>query len=202
MPPAHQSLLRKAASRGNAARSILDLFRQAWSGAYRPEGDANEADCLVAFSFGGVRQGDTIRPGASNTALACYAHEHFGHLPMILQGEIADACGTGPSVPGTWRIDRHRRPGRYLDTHEVAAQARQIMEQQGWETAVVLAHGHHMPRAAAVCRKLGLGTVVPPGLEYIPFCPDSFQRWTCSRLLWYRREVGAIVYYRFWKMWI
>jgi hypothetical protein len=202
MPPAHQSLPRKAASRAATGRSILGLFRQAWSGAYRPEGNADEADCLLAFSFGGVRQGDTIRPGASNAALARYAHEHFGHLPMILQGEIADACGPRPSGPGTWRIDRHRCPGRYLDTHEVAVQARQIMARQGWEIAIVLAQSHHVPRVAAVCRKLGLGTVVPPGLEHIPFCPDSFQGWTRSRLRWIRREVGAILYYRFWKMWI
>jgi hypothetical protein len=178
---------------------ILQLFAQAWSGAYQVEGEVSAADCLIAFSFGGVRQfGDQVRPGCSNTDLAYWARENFGHLPKVLQGEIADAYGTAPRNQ-LWRIDGHRQPGKYLDTYEVALQAQQIMRQQGWETAVILAHAHHLPRAAAVCRKLGLRTVLPPGLERVPFCPDSFQKWTRNRLLWFRREVGAIFYYRFLK---
>jgi hypothetical protein len=183
-----------------AAVPMLRLFSQAWSGAYRVEGEIDAADCLIAFSFGGIRRHRRkIQPGCSNADLARYVRENFPCLPKILQGEIADAYGAEALTSRVWRIDRHRRPGKYLDTYEVAVQARRIMQQQSWETAVVLAQAHHLPRATAVCRKLGVHTVVPAGLERVPFCPNSFQKWTRNRLRWFRREVGAIFYYRFWK---
>jgi uncharacterized SAM-binding protein YcdF (DUF218 family) len=190
------------ASKDMLGLSIVRLLRQAWSGAYQVEGDVGEADCLVAFSFGGIRQGGRAEPGVSNAGLARLVRDYFTHLPKILQGEIADAYKEASRGGRIWRIDSHRRPGNYLDTYEVASQAHQIMKQQGWESALLLAQGYHIPRAAAVCRKLGLRIIVPPGLEQIPFCPHSFQEWTRSRSRWFRREIGAIIYYRFWKRWI
>jgi hypothetical protein len=181
--------------------SIWTLCRQAWTGHYLVNGDLNEAQCVLGFSFGGVGTGPKLQPGASNEDLAGYALQHFGQLPRIFQGEIADAYLR--FVPGAYidRIGAHRQPGRYLDTREVAEQAWNIMKQHGWQTAALLAHGHHLPRVDAVCRKLGISAIVLPGLEKIRFCPDSAQRWTRSRRAWLPREVATILYYRC-KGWI
>jgi hypothetical protein len=84
----------------------------------------------------------------------------------------------------------------------VAAQARDIVQRHGWRTPVILAHGHHLPRAVVVCQKLGLQTVAPPGLGLVSFCPDASQWWTRGRFRWFAREAPAMVYYRFWKQWM
>ena len=54
------------------------------------------------------------------------------------------------------RVDRHRQEGKYLDTREVADQARLLMAQRGWQVALLLAHGHHVPRALRICTRLGI----------------------------------------------
>jgi uncharacterized SAM-binding protein YcdF (DUF218 family) len=69
------------------------------------------------------------------------------------------------------------------------------MRQNGWTTAVVVAHAHHVPRADAACRALGIDTVVPEGLHRVPFCPDSLQWWTRGRDRWRIREVPATLWY-------
>jgi cytosine/adenosine deaminase-related metal-dependent hydrolase len=114
-------------------------------------------------------------------------------LPFILQWEIASAL-SGSSSP-TWSIDRHASHGLYLDTREVARQAWEIMRAQGYTTALLVAHPHHVARADAVCETLGMRTVVPDGLTSIDFDPDSAQRWTRSQPKWSVRETLAIAYY-------
>jgi uncharacterized SAM-binding protein YcdF (DUF218 family) len=181
--------------------SMWKLWKQAGCGRYTVKGDLKNADCVIGFAFGGVREGTGVRPGQSNDNLARYALKHCPTLPKILQGEIADAFLALAAGCALLRVDRHRRPDRYLDTREVAEQAVLLMHAHGWRTAVILAQGHHVPRADAVCRKLGIRTVVPPGLERVPFCPHSVQRWTRNARAWLRRETLALLYYR-WAGWI
>lgn len=178
--------------------SMLALLLQAWSGAYAVHGNVEQADCVVGFAFGRVLQGRAILPGNSNQELAAFAHDHCPGLPGILQYEIAAAYKRLDHAPGEAMhvVAAHRQPGRYLDTRELGDQAWQIMQARGWRTAVVLAQGHHMPRAIAVCRRLGMNTVAMPGLEQIGFCHGSAQLWTRNRTLWFAREVGAILHYR------
>lgn len=181
---------------------LYSLLWQTWSGRYAVQGEVADADCVIGFAFGGVRDGQVLRPGASNAALADFARQHLAHLPLILQWEVADAYGKPAQGRPLFRIDRHRRPGKYLDTYEVAAQSRDLMDRHGWYTAVILAQGHHLPRAAQVCQKLGLQIVTPPGLGVVPFCPDACQWWTRGRRSWFGREAATMVYYRFWKQWM
>jgi uncharacterized SAM-binding protein YcdF (DUF218 family) len=175
------------------------LLWQTWSGRYAVRGETAQADCVLGLAFGLVRDGLQIRPGASNIGLAQLARKHFARLPLILQGEVADAYGEPlPGIP-LFRIDQHRQAGKYLDTSEVAAQALEIMRQQGWRSAVLLAQAHHVPRVALVCQRLGLQTVVPPGLGEVGFCPNSSQWWTRGRLRWFVRECATMIYFRYWK---
>jgi len=180
----------------------LRLYGQAWSGRYSPCGDVARADCLVGFSFGVTEVGGVPQPGASNSFLARFAFDRFRSVPKILQKEIAEAYQ--PLDPGgrvEW-IRQHRvSPGRYLDTREVAEQALAVMQANGWNRPLIVAHGHHVPRAAAVCRRLGMDVIVPAGLEKVPFCPGSTQPWTRGLWRWRWREAVAIAGFA-WKGWL
>jgi hypothetical protein len=180
---------------------LRKLCRQAREGRYAPHEDGRAADCVLGFAFGRLGAEPNVRPGASNERLAAFAREHFPDLAAILQQEVADAHQLLAPVPPVLRIDRHRQAGRYLDTREVADQARILMGQHGWRVAVLLAHAHHVPRAVQVCTRLGMRTIVPPGLECIPFCADSAQPWTRSARAWYRRERLVLLYHA-WKGWL
>jgi hypothetical protein len=181
--------------------SMWRLYRQALSGKYTPSGRAEDADCVLGFSFGGIADGNAWRPGDSNEDLARFARDHFAGLPKILQSEIAESYLALCPGSAVLQISRHRRPGLYLDTREVAEQALDLMRQHDWRTAAVLAQGYHVPRAAAVCERLGISAVVPPGLEQIRFCLRSAQKWTRGPGAWIRRELLAILFYR-WKGWV
>jgi hypothetical protein len=177
------------------------LRLQIQSGRYTPQGDGRAADCVVGFAFGRLGRAPNVRAGVSNEHLAGFARRHFPDLPAILQQEVADVYQRlAPGHP-VLPIDRHQEAGRYLDTREVAEQARQLMAQRGWQVAVLLAHGHHVPRALRVCTRLGIRTVVPAGLQAIPFCPNSSQPWTRSARAWYRRECLVLLHYA-WRGWL
>jgi hypothetical protein len=182
-------------------RPLKNLWRQAWDGKYEARGDPGEADCLIAFSFGVVKgEGDAKpRPGAANEDLARLAHEDFPHLPKILQIEVADAYHEAHCPEAKVWIAQNEEEGdpyAHLTTHDVAEHALDVMSGHGWKTAVLLAHAHHVPRVEAVCGRLGLTTVVPPGLERVRFCPDSTQPWTQSEKAWRRREPLVLLYFR------
>ena len=190
---------------GEGARlpSLATLFRQAWSGRYTAHGDVSEADCVIGFAFGYEQDAHGVQPGVSNEDLAGYLRDHLPGLPRVLQVEVAEArarLAPADAAP-QFIIRQHRRAGVHLDTREVAEQALAILEQHGWRQAVVLAHPNHLPRSDVVCRKLGIATVLPPGLERVRFGPRSVQKWTRNRFAWMRREAGALLYYR-WQGWI
>jgi hypothetical protein len=177
------------------------LCRQARLGRYAPQGEARAADCVLGFAFGRLEDGSNVWPGVSNVELACHARERFPDLPAILQHEVADAYQALAPGHRVLRIERHRQAGRYLDTREVADQARILMGQEGWRVAVLLAQGHHVPRALRVCTRLGVRAVVPAGLERIPFCPGSSQPWTRSAAAWWRRERLVLLHHA-WMGWL
>jgi hypothetical protein len=165
------------------------LLREAVTGRYQPHGDVAAADCVVGFAFG-VR--GRKRPGVSNEQLAALIIERWPGLPRILQGEIAGAL-RDDGVP-RFSIDRHRQHGHYLDTREVAEQALELMSEHGLSRPLIVAQAHHVPRADAVCRLLGMKTIVPPGLSDV-FDGRSAQRWTQNQPAWGVRETVAIAYY-------
>jgi hypothetical protein len=185
------------------------LWQFVWSGEYRvlcrqvrygrsaaPNSEGS-ADCVLAFAFGHLDGS----PGVSNVELACFARERFPHLPAILQEEVAEVYEALAPGHRMFRIDRHREAGKYLDTREVADQARLLMARQGWQVAVLVAQAHHVPRAFRVCTRLGIRAVVPAGLECVPLCPASSQSWTRSAAAWYRRERLVLLHHA-WKGWL
>lgn len=170
--------------------NIDELKYQATTGQYAPHGAAKDADCVIAFSFGLEGQGESAKPGKGNEQIAEFAYKHFGKLPKLFQWEVADAYPDDGTVQ--LRVARHRKEGEYLHTYEVAEQFKTYMTQKGLKRAVLIAHPHHVPRCDAVCRKLEIDTVVPVGLEVIPFDSNSSQEWTRSKAAWAEREPASI----------
>lgn len=167
---------------------VENLIQRACSGDYETHGVPSEADCLIGFSFGFRKVGSEMQPGLSNEDLAQFIQEHFKLFPKILQFEIAVALGD----PQPARIERHRTAGAYLNTKEVAEQALEIMKSHAWSKPLLVAHPHHMPRVDAICQKLGMRTIVPPGLGFVRFDPESEQPWTRSEASWVLKEPDSI----------
>lgn len=182
----------------------LSLILRAWTGNYGSVGKIGQADCLLGFSFGYRGKGTGITPGLSNQDLANTTLLHFANLPKIMQFEIAEAyCAAGaPDCKAVVRISKHRRPGKYLDTYEVACQAQELMKQHGYKRPALLAHPNHLPRAEAVCRRLGIECVVTDAMKgAVEFDPQSTQKWTRSLEQWRGYEPLAMTYYRL-KDWL
>jgi DNA-binding LacI/PurR family transcriptional regulator len=146
----------------------------------------------VVFSFGRRKIGDA-GSGPTNLELARIVNERWAELPVMAQPEIARALT--PSHREVVCIDRHGQRRAYLDTHEVAYQAAQHMGRLGCRRPIVVAQQHHLPRAEAVLRRLGLDVVVTTAVD-APFDERSSQVWTRSRVAWALRELLTIPYYR------
>ena len=154
-------------------------------------------DCVIAFSFGNRRQHHAVLPGPINVSLAELLIQDFPGVPKILQWEIHVAYGAlVDHDENSISIDRNTsRPGRYLDTRNIAEQAVHLMESHGWVTAAVVAHGDHYPRAVACCRKLGIDVITtPPGPDI--YDSESGQLWTRSRRIFATHELIANALYR------
>lgn len=169
------------------------------TGRYQVKGSLSEADCVIGFSFGYRGTRPNIAPGLSNQDLAELAIQQLSELPKILQFEIADAYAQakGPDRVPIRRITKHQQSWRYLDTREVALQAKQLMKRYGYSQAVLLAHPYHLPRIQLVCDQLGINWVTLPDMRgAVEFDPQSSQKWTRSLDLWRGYEPLALIYYR------
>ena len=178
---------------------------QAWNGRYIVRGKDANADCVIGFSFGYRGKVGQTTPGLSNEDLADVAFKNYAALPKIFQFEIADAYAkTGATdADKVIRITEPRKlkytylTAHQLDTIEVAEQAKIIMEQHGWKTAILLAQPNHMPRVQAICSREGIGWVSDLDERgAVEFDPRSGQRWTRSLGIWRLYEPGALMYYR------
>jgi len=175
------------------------LIEEAFSGDFMVHGDVATANCIIGFSFGYRGKADNPEPGLSNEDLAQVAIRHYAKLPKIFQGEIATAyeAARGVESKDIFRITKNRVAGKYLDTREVAVQAKEHMDKKGWKTGVILAHPNHMPRADAVCRELGIETVVTADVKgAVEFDPQSTQKWTRNLTAWREYEPEAMELYR------
>lgn len=175
----------------------LEVIEEAWTGNYKTHGSLADADCVIGLSFGYRGKGKNIQPGLSNEDLAAFAAKNFTDLPKILQFEIADAYESNGGMGKVLRVSKHRVAGKYLDTREVVAQAKEIMRQRGWKTAVLLAHPYHMPRVQRVCNALKVRWVAVEGLQgSIEFDLKSTQKWTRDLDHWRGYEPQALAYYQ------
>lgn len=165
------------------------LREQAKLNTYTVHGNVDDADCVIGFSFGYLGVDAYEQPGKSNRQLAAFIEEHLSALPLIVQFEINDAL---KAAPATHVISKSRQEGEYLNSREIAEQAFILMQKHGWHNAVIVTHPAMEARNDALCSKLGMITITPPGLESIEYDPDSAQPWTRDKESWWKREQGVI----------
>lgn len=165
---------------------------------YAPHGKSEDADCVIAFSFGYRAQGRQVLPGLVNQELAGFIADHYAGKPLFLQSEIYDALQDLTGCRAELRIGKPG--GDYLDTREVALQAKAFMAAHGCHRALLVGQAHHITRIDAICKKLGLETIVP---EHLPALWDnaSCQWWTRSRLSWGLRE-PAVMLHHLMRRWV
>ncbi len=161
------------------------LENHARENAYLVHGDISRADCAIGFSFGYLDSEQGILPGKSNEQLAAFIEKNLSNTPLILQFEINDAL---KSAKANLVIKESRVKGEYLNSKEIGEQALIFMKKNGWCKAVIVTHPAMEARNDAICSKLGIETITPPGLEAIEYDPNSAQPWTRDRNSWWQRE--------------
>jgi len=168
---------------------VITLKQQAKENEYIPHGDVSKADCVIGFSFGYRQEKERIIPGKTNEQLARFIENNFSSLPLILQFEINDALQERVT---DLIIKESRQKGEYLNSREIALQALEFMEVKRWKSAVIVTHPAMEARNDAICRKLGMMTILPSGLEAIEYDMESAQPWTRNRISWWEREESVI----------
>lgn len=172
-------------------------IRPTSTGRYTVHGHPLDAECAIGFSFGYRGRREHPQPGASNEALAELAAGYYqlGIRP-ILQSLVDDALEARSLVGGYHRIERDLRTGQELGIRRAAEEALRLMRESGWRRALILAHAHQVALCDAVCRRLGIETIVPPGLGRVPFDPESSAREARSEREWIICEGPLIASYR------
>lgn len=178
------------------AAKVTVLMIRAVGGRYRVAENTDTMQCVVALAFGYRLTGTGVRePGPCNEYLAALALATSNGRPIISQAEIDQAiCSLRPSMGADHVIGSSRNPERYLDTHECAVHLQSMMGDNGWKTAVLIAHPHHLPRAQTVFASRGIETASPPCVRAI-WDRKSSQPWTRGPLRWAIRELFAIWLY-------
>tara|TARA_Y100000310_G_scaffold149264_2_gene148542 strand:+ start:164 stop:688 length:525 start_codon:yes stop_codon:yes gene_type:complete len=166
-------------------------------------GNEKHINAIIAFAFGCDLDGDEIRPGVSNEAIASIvvAGQNINKYPpqpaIIVQREINDVFQAKEwDVKSVFEIRKHRVSEKYLDTQEVAEQAAEIMHDNDWQAAVVVAHHGHVKRCIKCLEKLGIKSINLGSLQIVPYNKDSSQWWTRSWFLWWLREIPTRAYYK------
>ncbi|MEI6237082.1 MAG: hypothetical protein WCP03_00570 [Candidatus Saccharibacteria bacterium] len=172
---------------------MIREIKSAYDGNYAIRGDTNDADCIIAQSFGyrnehGIKALDPV-----NIKLARFVLEKADELDLrtILQVEVAVAYHALSAKKPTFTIDQSRNPIKYLDSWEVLEQSKELMTILDLENPMIVAQAHHVGRVALQAEKLDMSPIVPDGLP-ADFDDKSEQKWTRSRNLWIRKEIPGM----------
>ncbi|MDD5342513.1 MAG: hypothetical protein PHI73_04245 [Patescibacteria group bacterium] len=153
---------------------------------------------LVAFSFG--MRGEKAGPCLSNVDLAReverIVQEVGDGIAVVVQHEIGSLLNfTGRKPTKLHLVTHHRRPGVYLDSEEVMAQADVFFQELGDNPPgipvvrnifVVAQPFLHLTKCRRLAEQAGY-VILSWSMSRIRFDRQSTQRWTRSwyQLLWY-----------------
>lgn len=170
----------------------MNILKSAITGNYELIGDIEKVDCIIGQSFGAEKNG----PGYVNELLAKFIIEKTNsNLPLLLQGEIADAFNnmTGRTPELTIKGDPSTALGSKLDSWEVLRQIKDFMDEHDLSNPLIVAQAFHVGRVAMQAVKLGMDPITPKDLPR-EFDPNSTQIWTRSKELWIPREIIGMSY--------
>ena len=158
-------------------------------GSYEAIGDPTAADVVIGHSFGTVTS-----EGSANRALAGFILAHSKGRPVVVDRTLANAFPGGSQhvdhiVEGPVTNVR----GQGVGTWGTLVEAKQFMDDEELSLALMVAQSHHIGRVIMQAEKLGIDSIVPPGLPS-GFDLGSRQWWTKSKALWVPYEVlGSFV---------
>lgn len=169
----------------NLLKNFFESFGN-WQVPPATESQLKKADCIVGFAFG-MRSNN--QPGMSNELLAeaiFNLHQQY-RLPLMLQWELTETSFK-LDLPEHRIVRKHRTPGKYLDTFEVADQMAKELLYEKLYRPIVVAHPHHMWRCLKTMEKR---TFIPFAAETknVPYDKQSTQFWTKRPEYFIPREI-------------
>lgn len=175
--------------------SLVEVFKYSANGDMPPRGNLDEAEAILAFPFGLIKNsnGEYLAPGQTNIALASYI-ARSGQLrekDIVLTEELADALD-GDTDGDIRVISNFREDGKESSTYDYAVRAGEYLRGHNVGKLAVVAFRHHLPRAEASVSRVGFSTVVPELRQVGDFDSQSYQWRTRSRARWIAWEVGSI----------
>jgi uncharacterized SAM-binding protein YcdF (DUF218 family) len=174
--------------------NVFDCFGH-WNVPPSTEEELANADVVATHEFG-----DQKVPSLSTTRIvergAYYVRIYS--KPMICQfpgNRVAEKYKVKPVAV----IEKHLLkppPKNYLDTEEVNRQIAEICKQHGWKKVILVAHPHHLWRAAENLKRHGLIPVIPVNRD-IPYDPTMKRGALRGPLRFVPREIAAREVYLF-----
>ncbi len=158
-------------------------------GHYEVTGNPDDADCVIGNSFG-----TSVGENSVNRLLATLIIVRAKDRPIIADRTLVNAFPDGDAqvahvVEGPVTNNFNQGVG----TWGTLVEAKQFMESEGLEHAMMTGQAHHIGRIAMQSDKLDIRFSVPANLPD-QFDSESEQPWTRSLLLWLPREIlGSLV---------
>lgn len=165
----------------------MNIIKSAF-GNVEPYGELEAAieasDCVAGHSFG-----TTQGPGSIQDRLARFIGENARGRDTLADRHLALSCiELGVQVDYIVGGESSNAVGGGVGTRGVLHELQQFMEDRGHKTALMVAQSHHVGRVVKQAARLGIRSVIPPGLPD-QFDADSAQYWTRSRVNWVPREI-------------
>ena len=161
---------------------LISLF-----GFYETAGTTNEADCIMGHSFGT----DTSEQGV-NRQLVDTMKRYANGRPIIADRVLVRADPEGEKVYAHIIDGQITKMDGQSGTGKALANAKAYMEGNDLTKPLMVAQKYHIDRVVRQAAKLGLHSIVPPGLPG-QFDRRSKQVWTKNRLFFIPLNLFAYI---------
>jgi hypothetical protein len=137
------------------------------------------------------------QPGIVNEALAQFVTERYANLPTFMSPTVAEAMEIADPDFVPEEVFKGKISAGTLalsgGSWQEMSQAKQMLAERGLSHPILVGQAFHVGRVALQARKLGLDTLLPPGLPK-SFDPSSSQWWCRNRAFWPCRELPGRIY--------
>lgn len=145
-------------------------------GFYETTGNPKEADCIMGHSFGTDTSEESV-----NRQLVDAMKQYANGRPIIADRMLIQADPEGEEVYAHIIDGQITKMDGQSGTGRALASAKIYMDERGLTRPLMLAQRYHIDRVVRQAAKLGIRSVVPPGLPG-QFDRRSKQVWTKNRL--------------------
>ena len=156
-------------------------------GFYDVSGVLDEADCIMGHSFG-----TDTSPRSVNRLIVDHMKQHANGRPIIADRILVEADPEGEAVYAHIIDGEITKMDGRSGTAKALRNAQRYMHKHHLSKPIMVAQKYHVDRVVRQAAKLGIHSVVPPGLPG-QFDAHSRQLWTRSRLLFIPLNVIAYV---------